>query len=96
MLRLLLRMSFHYLYIAFNRSEKGHTMFIYIYIYIYIHLIEGKILYFIERKNNQHFNNISATAFINSCQHLQFIYSAQNHLNPKDHYRYQETRYYLQ
>ena len=28
-------------------------------------------------KSNQHFNkNISATAFINSCQHLQFIYSA--------------------
>ena len=96
MLRLLLRMSFQYLYIAFDRSEKGHTMFFYIYIYIYIPLIEGKILHVIERKNNQHFNNISATAFINSCQHLQFIYSAQNHLNPKDHYRYQEIRYYLQ
>ena len=77
--------------------KKGiQCFYIYIYIYIYIPLIEGKILHVIERKNNQHFNNISATAFINSCQHLQFIYSAQNHLNPKDHYRYQETRYYLQ
>ena len=28
-------------------------------------------------KNKQHFNkNISATAFTNSCQHLQFIYNA--------------------
>ena len=29
---------------------------------------------YIQGKNNQHFDkNISATAFINSCQHLQFI-----------------------
>ena len=40
-------------------------------------------------KSKQHFNkDISATAFTNSCQHLQFIYNAKNHLNPKDNYRY--------
>ena len=33
--------------------------------------------------------DILDTAFINSCQHLQFIYSASNYLNPKDYYRYQ-------
>ena len=32
---------------------------------------------FVKEKNNQHFNkNISGTAFINSGQPLQFIYSA--------------------
>ena len=87
---------FFIIYILHSTVLKKDIQCFYIYIYIYIPLIEGKILHVIERKNNQHFNNISATAFINSCQHLQFIYSAQNHLNPKDHYRYQEIRYYLQ
>ena len=41
-------------------------MYIYIYIYIYIF-----------KENNNHFNkNILAAAFINSCQHLQFLYNA--------------------
>ena len=87
---------FFIIYILHSTILKKGIQCFFIYIYIYIPLIEGKILHVIERKNNQHFNNISATAFINSCQHLQFIYSAQNHLNPKDHYRYQEIRYYLQ
>ena len=44
--------------------------------YIYIVYIMY-IIYVIQGKNSQHFNkNISAIAFINSCQHLQFIYNA--------------------
>ena len=40
-----------------------------IYIYIYINVIQGK--------NNQNLDqNISAIVFINSCQHLQFMYNA--------------------
>ena len=45
------------------------------------------------RTNNQHFNKyISATAFINSCQHLQFNYNSIIHLNPKGYYRYQKSQ----
>ena len=66
----------------------------YIYIYMYMYVC---ICMYIYMKNKQHFNkNISATAFINSCQRLQFIHNAYNYEIPKDNYRYQETRYYLQ
>ena len=51
-----------------------------IYIYIYIYILD--ILF--KANNNQHFNqNISGTNFLNSCQHLQFFYSAYDNLKSK-------------
>ena len=44
--------------------------FAYIYIYIYIYML------FKEKTNNILIKNISAAAFINSCEDLQFIYNA--------------------
>ena len=53
-------------------------LYLYISVYLYICIIYICIyIYVIQGKNKQHINkNISTTAFINSCQHLQFIYSA--------------------
>ena len=57
-------------------GDKPLIAYIHIYIYICIYVIQGK--------NKQHFNkNISATAFINSCQRLQFIHNAYNYEIPK-------------
>ena len=51
-------------------------------------------IHVIQEKNNQHFRkNVSTTAIIYLCQHLQFIYSTYNHINSEDYYTYQETRY---